>query len=183
MEPNAGIDAYAARYSPTPLKFQAAPRAYAGFWRRFFAYILDGLICLPFLFALQWALSEAGLALAYVTAPAYLAYAALFDANGGTIGKRAFGIRVIDESGDRAGYLRGLLRHPFAALYAAWSVALTVVAAVDVVGFLVMALLGGILVALLVAIGTIVDGLWMLGDPQKQTLHDKLAGTFVVQVR
>jgi uncharacterized RDD family membrane protein YckC len=179
MEPRTAIDVYAARYAPTPWP-TGARRAYASFWRRFFALILDSLICLPFVVALQWALS--GYGLAFVTTPAYFAYLVLLDANGGTLGKRAFSIRVIDAAGSRPGYLRAFLRHPFVAVYAAWSVLLTVVAAADLIGLIVVALLGGFLVSLGCFVGTIVDGLWMLGDPQKQTLHDKLAGTYVVEV-
>ena len=75
-----------------------------------------------------------------------------------TVGKFALSIRVRRDDGSPAGWREALLR-PLLQL------GLNVVNGVGGVGIL------GLL-----------DYLWMLWDRQKQTLHDKIAGTIVVQV-
>jgi uncharacterized RDD family membrane protein YckC len=88
----------------------SGPRA--GFWRRFGALIVDGLVlAVPdviLFIALDQQLANI---LATVLALGYYTY---FEggATGQTIGKRALGIRVIDfRAGGAIGYGRGLLRY------------------------------------------------------------------------
>jgi uncharacterized RDD family membrane protein YckC len=75
---------------------------------------------------------------------------------GGTIGKLAVGIRVRTDDGNVAGWREALLR-PVLQLM------------VSIGSFVPGA---GLI--------TLLDDLWMLWDRQKQTLHDKVAGTIVV---
>ncbi|MDQ3877228.1 MAG: RDD family protein [Actinomycetota bacterium] len=146
-------------------KGPSGPRA--GFWRRFGAAFIDGILLGIVNFAISAAFGQSlvktthtngnasvhiqatGLAfiLELVIAVAYFAY---FEggASGQTLGKRAVGIRVIDySSGGPIGYGRAILR--FFARY---------------------------LSALVCFLGY----LWMLWDKEKQTWHDKIATALVV---
>jgi uncharacterized RDD family membrane protein YckC len=130
----------------------SGPRA--GFWTRFAALLIDGLILtipgiiLVFIFA---AISEGLAILAYILwFLAFWAYYTYFEGGptGQTYGKKAMNIRVIDlRQGGPIGYGRGFLRT------------------------LVRAFLSGILY---------LGYLWMLWDSEKQTWHDKAAGSVVV---
>jgi uncharacterized RDD family membrane protein YckC len=88
----------------------SGPRA--GFWRRFAAVFLDGLI-----FSAVYALllQVTSLAVAYtVYLIGFYAYVTILEGGptGQTLGKRALGIRVIDfRAGGPIGYGRGFLRN------------------------------------------------------------------------
>lgn len=154
---------------------------YAGFWNRAGAGFIDGVILLipeRVAYALGLALAGGGhsiLALV-LSGSVWLAYVVAGNGRGATIGKRWVGLRVVDASGAVPGTRRALVRaviplgvfvvnslavagrpDPEASMRSGWDV-----------------LLG---VAVLVGV---VDVLWMIRDPRKQTLHDKMAGTFVV---
>jgi uncharacterized RDD family membrane protein YckC len=126
----------------------SGPRA--GFWTRFAAAIVDGLVLAVPNIVLFLLFSEAvANLLGLIIAIAYFAY---FEGGptGQTVGKRALGIRVIDfKAGGPIGYGRGVLRY-----------------------------IGRFLSTIVVFLGY----LWMLWDPEKQTWHDKIAGTVVVPV-
>ena len=72
--------------------------------------------------------------------------------NGQTIGKHAVGIRVVRADGRQVGFGTVLMRH-------------------TLIGFFYLITLG---------IGIVVDYLWPLWDERNQSLHDKLAKTYVV---
>jgi uncharacterized RDD family membrane protein YckC len=134
--------------TPEPTGRASGPRS--GFWRRFAAAFVDGLILtipnLIFLAAFDYAVANL---LSLIVGIAYFTY---FEGGptGQTLGKRALGIRVIDfKAGGPIGYGRGLLRY-------------------------VARFLSGIVFFL--------GYFWMLWDPEKQTWHDKIAGTVVVPV-
>src|SRR4051794_27311465 len=99
--------------SPTPP--QPAPQAgpsgpRAGFWIRVGAYLVDGAILVLVQFALQRGLGFVGYVLSIAVTLGYFAY---FEGgpSGQTVGKRAFGIRVVDlVSGGPIGPGRALLR-------------------------------------------------------------------------
>lgn len=94
--------------SPAP-NGPSGPRA--GFWQRFGAALIDGLILGAILLLLTLALKAAGYALALLIAVLYVVY---FEGGptGQTIGKRALGIRVVSFStGGPIGYGRALLRY------------------------------------------------------------------------
>lgn len=74
--------------------------------------------------------------------------------SGQTVGKRLLGIRVADaQTGESIGYGRGFLRE----------------GAVVVAGMVCSPLV-------------LLDGLWPLWDPQRQAIHDKIAGSVVLKV-
>jgi uncharacterized RDD family membrane protein YckC len=126
----------------------SGPRA--GFWRRFGAYFLDGLIlAVPSVIVVLITNQTVGNLVSIALSLAYFTY---YEGGptGQTIGKKALGIRVIDfKVGGPIGYGRGLLR----------TIARYLSAIVIFLGYL-----------------------WMLWDPEKQTWHDKIAGTVVVPV-
>jgi uncharacterized RDD family membrane protein YckC len=153
---------------------------YASFWIRVGATLIDGLVfiplSIPFLIGIWNRMSTeidrsiatgqpadvtpyvgrfAGwaLTLAVVT---YTYQALMVRYFGGTIGKLAVGIRVRKDDGNVAGWREALLR--------------PVLQLIVSVGSFVPG--AGLI--------TLLDDLWMLWDRQKQTLHDKVAGTIVV---
>jgi uncharacterized RDD family membrane protein YckC len=87
----------------------SGPRA--GFWRRFGAAFLDGLIVGIPAGILEVALKGAGYALALILAIAYFTYLE-GGLTGQTLGKRALGIRVVSfDTGGPIGYGRGFIRY------------------------------------------------------------------------
>lgn len=79
--------------------------------------------------------------------------------NGQTLGKQWLCIRVVRNDGMAFTFGTGLVRE-----------------------LLVKGLLFGIVGTLTIGLGALLDFLWPLWDPQKQALHDKVAGTYVVRV-
>ena len=124
----------------------SGPRA--GFWRRFAASLLDGIL-LGVVYGILLAALDPGVAVAIYTILGIAYYTALEGgATGQTLGKRALGIRVYDlRAGGSIGYGRGFIRY-----------------------------VGRILSSLPLLLGYF----WMLWDGEKQTWHDKLAGSVVV---
>lgn len=134
---------------PPATKGPSGPRA--GFWTRFGAAILDGIIISIPYFIVVTATDNAAVANAanLLTGIVYYTY---FEgsAAGQTIGKKALGIRVIDLAGGGSiGHSRAFIRY-----------------------------LGRIVSAIVLLLGY----LWMLWDDEKQTWHDKMAGSVVVPV-
>jgi uncharacterized RDD family membrane protein YckC len=135
---------------------QAPPGSYssgpsgprAGFWRRFGAALLDGLIlAIPSIILVLILGRTAGQALQTLLSLAYFTY---FEGGptGATLGKRALGIRVYDlRQGGPIGYGRGFVR---------W------------------------ISRILSTIPIFLGYFWMIWDGEKQTWHDKLAGSVVV---
>jgi uncharacterized RDD family membrane protein YckC len=136
---------------------QAPPGSYtsgasgprAGFWQRFGAAFLDGLVLLvPSIILLL--IFKQGAAYQGLSTLVSLAYFTYFEGgpSGQTVGKKALGIRVYDlRQGGPIGYGRGLLRQ-----------------------------IGKYISAIVILLGY----LWMLWDKEKQTWHDKIAGSVVV---
>ncbi|WP_037498653.1 RDD family protein [Solirubrobacter soli] len=137
---------------------QAPPGSYssgpsgprAGFWQRFGAAFLDGLILLVPTVILRVIFKDSvGLYYLFQTIIS-LGYYTYFEGGptGQTIGKRALGIRVYDfREGGAIGYGRGFLRQ-----------------------------IGKYIAAIPLFLGYF----WMLWDKEKQCWQDKIAGTVVV---
>ena len=120
---------------------------YAGFWLRFGAILVDGVILGVVGVILLFVLTDTTAALFNFVIG--FAYYVLGNGWGGTPGKRLLGLRVVNNDGDEPGLAAGLVRY---------------------------------LVTLISALALFLGYLWMLWDGQRQTWHDKAAGTFVVQV-
>ena len=160
---------------------------YAGFWIRFGAYLLDSIFAIlvaliPAIIGLVVAIAlvEAGqepprtafqsdqqdedTATAAIigffigAAPAWLAYWYIATSLGGGWGKRICGLRIIKiDTGERPGFGTGALRYGAV-------LGIGVLGNVPFVGW----------------IGSLLNYLWMIWDKDKQTFHDKAAGTVVV---
>lgn len=131
---------------PDPVNGPSGPRA--GFWQRFAASLLDGILLgIPY-FVLS-AVSSVAVAYALYLLLA-LAYYTYFEGGptGQTLGKKALNIRVIDFAGGGSiGMSRAFIRY-----------------------------IGRIVSSIPLFLGYF----WMLWDREKQTWHDKLAGSVVV---
>jgi uncharacterized RDD family membrane protein YckC len=141
----------------------APPAAYAGFWERAAASIMDNLIALAMaalagvIVFVAFGANIVSLILAFLVAiPIAAGYQIVAVAHGGGFGMRAMGIRVVrDEDGTNPGYGRSVLR---LVVRGAFGI-------VPGVGYVL----------------PLVDNLWMIKDARKQTLHDKAARTCVVE--
>jgi uncharacterized RDD family membrane protein YckC len=162
---------------PTPSPYGGGPSGpRAGFWQRVGAYIIDVIIItIPVLivFGLLGGfddLNDDSRAFRSFTAGEDIWYTLLGTAvtmayfiileggsSGQTIGKRALSIRVIhQQTGGPIGYSRALGRNAVRTLPS--------------------------LIPVITWFWGLLDALWMLWDKEKQTLHDKAAGTLVVPV-
>lgn len=129
--------------------FQERPLQFAGFWQRFGAAFLDGLVlAIPNIFLTIYAPEEWWSNISSIII--YWLYDALQESGSmqATLGKRALGIKVTDENGERISFGRATGRH-----------------------------FGKFVSALILMIGY----LMMIWDDKNQTLHDKMAGTLVVE--
>lgn len=140
---------YGAAYEHPPGPPGGAPTERAGFWVRFAAALLDGLvIAVPTLLIQLVAGPAAGQVVGFLGGLAYYIYLEGPGGEGQTLGKRALGIRVVaSTTGGPIGYGAATGRY-----------------------------FGRILSAIPLLVGYF----WMLWDPEKQTWHDKLAGSYVV---
>ena len=151
-----------------------APPAYASFWIRVLASIIDSLVLVPLYIPVairtidrmnitsSTSLSDIDFArmnsevIGWALALQFVRYLYEFLMIGqwnATVGKFAVGIRVRQVDGSPATWREAALR-PLLEL--------------------VIGVLG-------ISFASLVDDLWMLWDKQKQTLHDKIAGTIVVK--
>jgi uncharacterized RDD family membrane protein YckC len=109
METSAGAGQQSPASGPAlHLGNASGPRA--GFWTRFAAAIIDGLIVAVVIVVLTLALKGAGYALGLLFSAAYFIY---FEGGptGQTLGKRAMGIRVVSfDTGGPIGYGRAFIR-------------------------------------------------------------------------
>jgi uncharacterized RDD family membrane protein YckC len=193
--PGYGAPGYGAPGYGSPAYGQAGFRPqrfvapYAGFWQRVGAYIIDSLILgiplgLVFLL-LFWgdlidfleevaANAEAGVSspvafddlfvgfglfflIALVVSATYFTFTIAL--RGATLGMSVLRIQVVDEQGQMPSVGRSFWRWGFVQLFQ--------------FGTNFVPFVGGLL--------WLLDPLWMLWDPEKQTLHDKVAKTWVLQ--
>ncbi|GIW07688.1 MAG: hypothetical protein KatS3mg060_2493 [Dehalococcoidia bacterium] len=139
---------------------------FAGFWRRFFALLIDSLVLggvTQFAAAFVGgiivvermnrgdltAVNPAAFGLSTLISALY--FILLIGATGRTLGGMLLGLQVLAVDGSAAGYGRAAIR---------W-VAFTILSAIPIVNLL--------------------NFLWMLWDEKRQTIHDKIAGTVVVR--
>ncbi len=122
----------------------------AGFWVRFGASLVDGILVGIVSVVLDLALKTAGSGIGFLLTIAYYVYCEGSE-RGQTVGKAALGIQVRSStSGGPLGYGRAFLRY---------------------VGRIVS------------TIPLFLGYFWMLWDDNKQTWHDKIAGSVVVPQR
>ena len=126
---------------------------YVGFWRRFAAALLDGLILGTVTFLLGPILRgvTGSVLLNIISLVIWIGYVVFYQSQmGQTLGKKVMGIKVVDANGQKPSAITFFLR--------------------DVVGKLVSGIILGI------------GYLFVIWDSKKQALHDKIASTYVVRV-
>lgn len=141
-------DNYLSSTTPSSDLFTEEPLIYAGFWERFGAAFIDGIVLiLPNLFFTYAIGPGVGDVLSIVVGWLYFA---LMESGSGqaTLGKRAVGLKVVNAEGHQISFGQATGRH-----------------------------FGKILSTIILFIGY----LMMLWDEKKQTLHDKMANTYVVK--
>ncbi|MEO3888043.1 RDD family protein [Nonomuraea sp. B5E05] len=141
------------------------PPGLAGRWRRLFAGLLDWLIVnvatAPFTWT-SWEYAWDGARGGWERYPVEHTFAAGLVAflyfwllhafwNGQTLGKKVFGIRVVQENGAKIGVGQAAIRQAVMSALA-WTC----------------------------CVGLLLDLAWILFDPRKQAIHDKVARTVVV---
>jgi uncharacterized RDD family membrane protein YckC len=189
---------------PVPEQVRAAGyRAYAGFWQRFGAVLVDSIIVL--LITIPWSfvsLTESLVRLPGREASGWMStagpvldelvlvlvgfgYFAWLNGRGATLGKMLFGLRVIDATGRAPGLGKGAVRQiiPGASALVPYVLAVSLRMGFGAGGGEGQAV--ATLVALVVVFAYFLfgfyDGLSMLWNDRRQTIHDRMAGTFVVR--
>ena len=134
-------------YSNKMLLFPEIPVNYAGFWERFGAAFIDGLVLVIPNYFLIYTLGPVGNLLTLVTAWLYFA---IQESGSGqaTLGKKAMGMKVATLDAERISFGQATGRH-----------------------------FGKYISGLILLIGY----LMMVWDENKQTLHDKMAGTIIIK--
>jgi uncharacterized RDD family membrane protein YckC len=166
-------------------------QGYASFGRRFAAWMLDTLLVLVVIEVVNagagelvpgaWSAGPGVLTTGTVVAlAAQLAYLVWFTGRGATPGKMVLGIRVVDAEGSPPGMVRAATR---SLIFLASSIAL-LAANASVAGSdsETMEPGGGALFIFgVVVLVNLYDHLSMLWNTEHQTLHDRIAGTWVVR--
>lgn len=154
--------------------------ALSGWWRRVGSSIVDALVLLPVAlltllvdhhgswngtgFTVWSANSSVTPTLIKAAGSAIYLYFLWTTRNGETLGNRATGTRVVMADGSPITSDAALKR-------------------VGVITALAIAPLAGAALVTLAGLGGLLDRLWPLWDPRKQTLHDKVAETIVIRVK
>lgn len=136
----------------------------AGWWKRVGASLLDGLVLLPLFIIVGIVLVRAApIAATLVGFVVEFAYLSLMwtKRNGQTVGAKALGIRVVAADGSP---MPPEMAYRRAAVLQLFTVGSSMPWILKPLG----------------SVALILNILWPLWDPQKQTLHDKAAGTIVV---
>jgi uncharacterized RDD family membrane protein YckC len=166
---------------------------YGGFWSRFGALILDGFILAPFSLGLSYfniTSWKSSLALVVITLIG-LAYKPFMEFNyGATLGKMAFKLKVVNNDLERASLGEILLRNIFNIVPSLITLFVTLGVYADpefgdITGFMEYTAFTQQYAALqFISYGSgilsIIDGIVLIADDQKRSLHDKIAKTFVV---
>ncbi len=119
---------------------------YASFGRRLSGYLIDTIILFG-LFIIGGSAFFEGAGLIFIVI--FFGYVVLFNANGGTLGKRALGMRLQNrETGENIGVGMAVVRY---------------------------------IVAIVSGLAILIGYLWCIWDKNKQTWHDKAAGSVVVR--
>jgi uncharacterized RDD family membrane protein YckC len=139
----------------------------AGWWQRVGASLLDGFVLLPLLIIVGIVLVRgAPIAATLVGFVVEFLYLSLMwtKRNGQTVGAKALGIRVVAADGSP---MTSEMAYRRAAVLQLFTTASSMTWVLRPLG----------------SVALILNVLWPLWDPQKQTLHDKAAGTIVVKVK
>ncbi|MDF2671912.1 MAG: hypothetical protein K0R09_177 [Clostridiales bacterium] len=152
---------------------------YATFWRRFLAYIIDGLVLIPIAivcltynkYFIEHRIVLPVIAENLITYGYLIILPPLF---GGTLGKLAMRIRIIDTSGNNITYIKSVLRNlPYA---------ISTILFIFTKFIFVEKTIGSCFNSINMVLGYFIyiDALVLIFSPQKKAAHDYIAGTFVI---
>ena len=165
----------------------SSPARISGFWRRVFAYMIDGLllaavgvaIAIPF-YAQLVTLGVAGRLIGFPIALLYFGALNSSWGDGRTLGKRLLGLRVVSRRGTTIGFARSTFRSAvfFTPYYLNGATF-----APDFFGNTPADAVNAVLAFLVVGCGISIAYLYLFNVRTRQSLHDLAAGTFVVRSR
>ena len=147
---------------------------FASFWRRAVALVLDGILIR--VISTIGGVAAPGIVETDLPIVSVL-YSILFISFGATPAMQVLGMRVVDAERQPPGLVRSLRRYilpglaelPLFFLFAGADMPIDTQIPIVLVGSLVILAI------------SFLDPLWMIWDERKQTLHDKLGGTFVIR--
>lgn len=165
---------------------------YATFFQRFGAAIVDGLVLLPVAVALTFLNESMGynLIIALIISCAHPVYKVAMEAEyGATLGKMACKIKVVSLDFEKADAGTILLRNIFDIGQMVVNVLIILVAYSNLVPSTLdfdlqlqdSRFLASQIVSAVVAVIAIVEGVMVMTDPQRRSLHDRIAGTYVIE--
>lgn len=169
---------------------------YGGFWPRLGALLLDGLILSPLTFGVtffnitEWKST----ALMVVVTLAGIAYKPFMEYSyGATLGKMALRLKVVDLNFGRADIGKILLRNVFNIVPAVLTLLLSIGMYMDpgfedITGFMEYSAFSQQFSAIQYvsycnSLIAIVEAIMLAVDDQKRALHDRIAGTYVIEGR
>lgn len=167
---------------------------YGGFWSRFGAMFIDGLVLAPVSVGVMYfnvTSAKSPLLLAVVTLLT-LAYKPVMEyVYGATLGKMALKLKVVDAQFDKAGLQEILLRNIFNIVPSLITLVLTIGIYIspefeEINGFMEYSQYSSQFTSLQIVTYisyfiTIVDAIVLLADSRKRSLHDKIAQTYVIE--
>ena len=181
-------------YEPTIFEEEQMPIIYAGFWERFGALVLDWLVLLPLTIANYYnGKVWQSLSVMAVINVAALIYKPLLEyLYGATLGKKGLTLTVVNKSHQKINAREAVLRNVFGIL-------------IGIAGMFITAYTlqhGGIgspaetprsfgdfdavtMLSLFFSLGVCIiylaDAICLMANPKKQSLHDLIAGTYVIK--
>lgn len=164
--------------TPAPIPFTKF--ALSSFWRRAFAFIIDGIVVLIAGAIVAAFVKSAGSQVNVDLVKIFVGagYFIYFNGRGDTLGKSLMDIRVVDGSGNSPGIRRAAIRYVIPGLAGIAGSSIIIVP-----GFLdpIDALAATLVIWVALSLLWTYDYLQMIWHPQKQTLHDLMAGTYVIR--
>lgn len=164
---------------------------YSTFWQRFFASLIDGLILSPLSiidsYFDNWN-SVVIITTAFLVGVIYKPFLEM--RYGATLGKKALGLRVVNENYEKAGPKHIILRNIF-------DISQRVVLLISSLGTLGAVRdnslssfgedansgfpIGAGALTILISLVIIIDSIFLIADPRRRALHDRIGKTYVIQ--
>ncbi|HET6761463.1 MAG TPA: RDD family protein [Gemmatimonadaceae bacterium] len=172
---------------------------YAGFWSRFVAGLIDGVVSVPVILLVLWldGVSYAGAVISNVVGPAFIILynVGLVAIYGGTLGKLLRGLRVLKVNGDRATWTNAWRRSAVDLTISFSAVILTLIALNRIAPDVYLAanqearteMVEGVVPALrwllwAAWVWILSEFVTLLSNKKRRALHDFIGGTVVVHV-
>ncbi len=167
--------------------------AYAGFWERFGALMLDWLVLLPLTIANYYnGTTWKSVALTIVISVAAITYKPLLEyLYGATLGKKGLGLRVVNKSYQKINMREAILRNIFQIVAGVSGIAITAYSLghggmnqaemTGSFGDFNTATLLSIFYSLGIFVLYLADAICLVANPKKQSIHDLIAGTYVIK--